>query len=153
MFDNSDAVPQVVKGARIWYSPSLQKFAIVDPNNPSNTLKYFGMDKYRDFQNAGIIEFNSGSQDYIESEYDDWYDEQQQSINDEIAAEQRIREATTETPGDSMYQEQQDEKQKKAKDPTRHITGFFVTVAIVAVIAIIVRLVIIPMLLNMQAIA
>ena len=136
-------VPEDLKGAHIYFSPELKKFATVKDGITKN---YFGFNKYRSFTEAGVILFDSTTQEYIDREYESWYDEQQEKIEQELRAKRLI------DPDDMSQAEEQEDADAKItyKDPTKMLLPFFTTCAIIALIAIIIRVVIIPLIILMR---
>lgn len=152
VFEKSSNVPPELQGTRIYYSPSLQKFAIVD--NDNNTKKFFGFPKYRQFADAGVILFNGDVQDYIEDEYDAWRDEEAARIEERKQAADMEDEADAAVRRPMQQGPTADELEESGRnDPTRHLFGYFFTVGALAVVVIIVRVIVIPLLQNMGVVA
>lgn len=148
--EDSSQVPQAMQGASIYYSPKYQKFAIVSAKT-GKRLEYFEMPQYRTFADNDIILFDENIVNYIEDEYDKWYDEVHAKVEAAVDTyNETHQEDVRITPGDMEPEPTND---GKSKDPTRHIKGYFVTSFIIAMLIIVGRLIILPLVLNLMRIS
>lgn len=145
-------VPVKMQGTSILYAPDLRKFAVID-RNTKERIALFEMPQYRKFADAGVIEFDRNTQDYIEDEYQKWYDEQRDALDKEVAEDAEGDEPSIIAPGDRSNVSQEDAKVHVSKDPTRHVGGYFITVSTVAILIILARLVIVPLVIKLFEIA
>lgn len=145
-------VPVKMQGTSILYAPDLRKFAVID-RNTKERIALFEMPQYRKFADAGVIEFDRNTQDYIEGEYQKWYEEQNSILDEEIAEEEEKSEPLVIAPGDRVDVNPEDIKNHVSKDPTRHVKGYFITVAMIAILAILARLVIVPLVIKLLEIS
>lgn len=156
---DSDNVPPKMQGKSIFYSPDLRMFAIYD-RNTNTTLNYFKMPQYRTFMDANCIEPDTNTIGYIEDEYDRWVTERNAKDASDAVIDDMSREAATDNDG--SYIESGDRnitdyaearEKKRSKDPTRHVGSYFVTIFMLALFAILCRIVIIPLVQQLLAVS
>lgn len=157
---DSDNVPPRMQGKMIFYAPDLRMFAIYD-RNTRTTLNYFKMPQYRTFMDANCIEPNTNTIGYIEDEYDRWEAEKSatdasKAVIDDMRNDDDAQEDDGNyiVNGDRNITDYADEKEKgRSKDPTRHVGSYFVTIFLLAMFAILCRLVIIPLVQQLIAVS
>lgn len=156
---DSSNVPPKMHGKSIFYSPDLRMFAIYD-RNTNTTLNYFKMPQYRTFMDANCIEPDTNTIGYIEDEYDRWEAERNAKEASDAVIDDMSREAATGSDGN--YIESGDRnitdyaeahERKRSKDPTRHVGSYFVTIFMLALFAILCRIVIIPLVQQLLAVS
>lgn len=156
---NSNSVPVTMRGAAVYYAPDLRKFAIVDRNS-NKTLNFFEMPQYRTFVDAGVLELDPNTSGYMEDEYQRWHDEQEAQVATDIEQDAMSDgnddgyEPPVITQGDRPETMDFDGNGRpRSKDPTRHLRGYFVTIFILTLMAVLGRTVLLPVIMKLLEIS
>jgi hypothetical protein len=155
---DNNQVPIILRGMAIYYAPDLQTFAIFDKSQ-NKTYKFFKMPQYRAIMDAGCIDANSQTIDYIEDEYERWAHAQEaedESANVINEMSQMDADGVMSAHDRSVtdYEDTMTQKERtQSKDPTRHVGSYFVTVMILAIVAIVCRVVIMPLVQQLMAVS
>ena len=158
---DSDNVPARMQGKLIFYARDLRMFAIYD-RNTNKTIDYFKMPQYRTFMDASCIEPDTNTIGYIEDEYDRWEAETNAKKASDAVIDDISKEASDDgdyvVNGDRNITDYDDETggdraKARSKDPTRHVGSYFVTMLVIALLVILCRVVIIPLVQQLAAVS
>ena len=164
VFDDIPGVPENFRGCRIYYSKLHKKFAIVDKNT-NETIQMFELPHYDKFMRAGVIIFQQReTQDFLDEEYEEWREENEAKLreeakrarkeNDRVIARNgiderelmRLSNETADDDFDRAYGLIEDDDAPQIG----HLLGFFLAVAGIAIAVILTRMVILPLVTNIQ---
>ena len=140
-------VPPQYQGKQIWFSTKHNFFVIVDDEN--KPIKPFDLDKFGQFNEAGVIIFTNPSvQTHMEKLYDEHAETEDLFVSDDeelIEGEDQDDDDIWEEDSYDLneYEDNWEEDPRMARkdaaakpaDPTRHVVAFFVATFVVTAIA------------------